>query len=476
VIAGYVLLIVAWAMSTPPFSGPDEWAHFLRAAGVSHGQVLGARVDSFHDPNLTPDQEAWTSRIVRRIDVPPGLAPDGFGCNAFQPTVSAVCTDRLPPPPRERVGRVTTTGNYHPAPYLLPGLVVRAGSGPVSALLLARLANGLIALALLALAAVALQPALLGLVVATTPMALFLAAVLNPSGLEIAGSIAFTCGLIGLAREQRSRFAWAAVTAGAATVCLSRFLGPIWVGSILAAWLVWIGLDRAWGVIAPARGKAVACAAIVSAAIALNRAWDFYFGPRPLPRTEPLSLALRQSIRWIPEWVREQIGVFQYLETPMPGAAYLVWFAVFAALVAFALRVGTGRDRLVLSVALAAALAVPVILNAVALRPIGWAVQGRHVLPLTVACPLLAGEIVWRTRRWPPTRAGRSIGLAVAASCAVVHFVGFYANARRSSVGTAGSWLFPLHPEWSPPLGWWPWLLLAAAGAALITAARPEPT
>ena len=60
VVAGYALLILAWVFSTPPFSGPDEWAHYLRAVGVSEGQVLGAPVDSFRDQHLTPDQEAWT--------------------------------------------------------------------------------------------------------------------------------------------------------------------------------------------------------------------------------------------------------------------------------------------------------------------------------------------------------------------------------------------------------------------------------
>ena len=121
-------------------------------------------------------------------------------------------------------------------------------------------------------------------------------------------------------------------------------------------------------------------------------------------------------------------------------------------------------------------MAVAVILNAVALRPIGWAVQGRHVLPLSVACPLLASETISRSGKWSWTGARRSMGLAAVVGCGAVHFVGFYASARRSSVGTAGPWLFPLHPEWSPPLGWWPWLLAAAVGAALITAARPEPT
>jgi hypothetical protein len=93
------------------------------------------------------------------------------------------------------------------------------------------------------------------------------------------------------------------------------------------------------------------------------------------------------------------------------------------------------------------------------------------VLPLTVVVPILSAEIV--ARRWPAIPGWASS--VTVATVSAVQLVALYANARRSAVGIKGSWLFPLRPEWSPVLGWWPWLLLAAAGCGLLCTVRLLP-
>ena len=470
--AAYGCLMLAWTFTLPPFSAPDEWSHYLRTLGIAHGRFLGAPVESFHDASLDPRQEAWVAQTVRWTEVPPGMAPDGYGCNAFRPAVSAACADRVPPPPREPVRRLTVNGTYQPAAYLLPALVLRGADGPVSGLMLGRIANALTCVALLAAAAWALRPHLLGLVAAVTPMAVFLASSLNPSGPEIAGAIAFVAGLIALARGSARGPPWTAAAAGGAALCLSRSLGPIWLVLLGAECIALCGIPEAWRAVRAAPRHATWTAGIIGSAAVVNRVWEAAYGPHlPAAGLETIPAALGESLRALPRWIREQIGVYQYLDSQMPGFAYLLWIALVVALVIAAVWVGTRRERLALAMAIGVALVIPVLLDAFAMRPIGWAVQGRHVLPLSVAVPMIAAEVLVRNGR----PAGR-LGAGLALVCGVVQFVGVYTDGRRSAVGTSGSWLFPLHAEWSPPLGWGPWLLLAGAGAALIMTSRPAPT
>src|SRR5205823_2271597 len=137
-----------------------------------------------------------------------------------------------------------------------------------------------------------------------------------------------------------------------------------------------------------------------------------------------------------------------------------------ALLLLYAFRRGMMRDRLALLCAAGAAIATPVLLHAFVLRPIGWALQGRHVLPLFVVAPLIAGEIA--ARRTAALHRSRRAWVAAIAAVAAVQLVALYSDAHRSAVGVTGSWLFPLTAEWSPPSGWLLVLALGLCGACLI--------
>ena len=51
-----------------------------------------------------------------------------------------------------------------------------------------------------------------------------------------------------------------------------------------------------------------------------------------------------------------------------------------------------------------------------------------------------------------------------------VQLVAWWTNARRFAVGMRGPRWFLPSAEWSPPLGWWPWLVLAIVGVCLLIA------
>ena len=476
IVAGYALLLAAWVLCAAPFSAPDEWSHYLRAVGIGEGHLLGEPVASFHDPALTPAQEAWVAQAVRAVKVPAGLSPDGYGCNAFHAEASAACIERIPPPPAVPVVRNVVTGTYQPAAFLLPGFLVKLAKTPPGALSLARAANALTCLALLALALAAISgPSLPGFLLALTPMAIYLAASLNPTGPEVAAAVAFGVGLLALGRD-RAPMAWPTVAIGGASLCLCRSLGPLFV-FLIAPCALLCSLPGALAKIRSAPRSAAFTAAAIGLAAAANRLWEARYGPKlRFPRSEPAAIALREAARSYPEWLREGIGVFQYTDSSMPLAAYLLWSFLVAAAIALALWRGTGRERWALLLAILLALSVPLLLEAFVLRPIGWVVQGRHVLPVAIIVPLVAGEIVGRHADRLDRRLFAAFCAGVCFVCSALQIVAVYADAHRSAVGSSGSWFFPFHPAWSPPAGFWLPLATALAGSVILATSAERST
>src|SRR5271167_4033623 len=189
VLGCYAALAVVWAMTNPPFAAPDEAAHYLRAVGVSDGSLLGtpARLNGpgsdekplhFEEPEPTEQQLAWVDQATRSVAVPPGLSPEGFACELYQPSVSAACT-LAAPENHATVREITPVGTYQPFPYLAPATLLRLDHHPGGSLRLARLATVAMWLALLAVAIYALwdetlgAASLTGLLVAMTPMVVF---------------------------------------------------------------------------------------------------------------------------------------------------------------------------------------------------------------------------------------------------------------------------------------------------------------
>ena len=75
---------------------------------------------------------------------------------------------------------------------------------------------------------------------------------------------------------------------------------------------------------------------------------------------------------------------------------------------------------------------------------------------------------VGRHHRW-----NRALALLVflpAATLAGLQGVGWYVNARHAAVGDHGPWRFAGHSLWSPPGHWLSWIVVAAAGTALLLA------
>jgi hypothetical protein len=481
----WALLGVAWAMADPPFAAPDETSHYLRAVGVREGVVVGKKA-FYSDPLLSREGLRWVNKAAREVPVPAGLSPAGYSCAVRRTTASFACQDRLSArPSASRL--VTPVGTYQPLPYLLPGAALHLAERPAAADRTARLAALIPCLALLILAAVALWGGVggpipvAGVLVAVTPMVLFVCASMTDSGLEIAGGIGFAAVALRLARGGPApAWLWMAAGGSGAALALARPLGPLWLILAIAVAAVLAGRERVGATFGAHHRAPWAAGGAVLAAVVLNRVWESAYGPEPETDLLPAGSALTAAIGKVDDVLAQAVGWFGYLELRLPVAVYVAWGLALLAALAVALALGTRRERGVLVALLAAALALPVVFYAVASLPNGIDVHGRHMLPLLVLLPLAGAEVVRRHgERLPPRALG--IGLsALGALVGAVHFGAFYVNARRAAVGTDGPAWFLAEAEWSPPSGWEPWLVLAALGAlitfaAALVAARATP-
>ena len=471
---GVALLVLAWVFGNPPGAAPDERAHYVRALGAGGLQLAGAPFEPTAAQRRAFVAQAgqeqplpgaglatvlWAAKQTRAFDVPRALSTSSFGCNDRRSELSAACLDA---PAREpRSGRVPSyTGTYPPFVYVAPGAAMRTQAAPAPALRAGRLVSAALCVALLA-AAVALTlagggggVALGALAVALTPMVVYCAGILNASGPEIAGSLCFLAAGFRLARPGAGPWTWSALAAGGALL-LSRSLGPVLL-VVLGAMLVALGGRR------PRRPEhpraAAAAAAVLLVAFAVAAWWDLFEQPHGVEGGPGYRDALGQSLHDLDDVARHAIGDFGALDTSLPDWLYVVWALAALGLFGLAAARGTGRDRAGLAACALVAFGLTIVVSVFQLRT-GYGAQGRHVLPVLVLVPLWAGEVLRRSGG--PGRLVVAAGVLWSAGQAVA----WLANARRGAVGTDGPWWFFGDAEWSPPGGWWPWAVLAVAGA-----------
>jgi Predicted membrane protein (DUF2142) len=479
-IVAYSCMAVAWAMTNAPFSAPDEAEHYVRAVGVSGGGLVGRpAVDP--NPSLTPKQRAWTDQAARAVALPRGLSPAGLECVASRPRISAACQDSVRPPPAQ-IG-VTSDGTYQPLPYLLPALALRAAHSAPAAGRLARLADLLPWLVLLAGAvAAAWDPrrgaaSLAGLLLGITPMMIFVGASLSGSSLETMGSLAFMAGLLRLGRETAApAWTWALVGAAGVLLALSRTLGPAWLVLDLILWIAFCGRDRTVAVLRSAPRAAAIAAGSLLVAITLNRAWEAAYGPHVTTSLIPSGSSLRAGVDQMTDNVPELVGRFGNLEVHLPAWIVVAWGVAALAAACTALSWATRRERTTIMATAGLCVAAPVYLFAAVISHTGFGVQGRHYLAIVVVLALLIGEVLsgsyradairsvasatgWFSAHWPAL-----LGLLAA----VGQLTAWWVNSRRYAVGTSGHWWFLGSAQWSPPLGWEPWLAVILVACALL--------
>jgi len=474
-ILGYALLAIAWMVGNAPFAAPDEEAHYARALGIAQGRLLGPRAP-LSAPLPDPLQSHWAQDQARAQRIPAGLSPVGFTCPGPRSSQPASCQDAAHAPAVPTV-LVSTAGNFQPLPYLLPALAAPLGSHPPGALRLGRAASLLPCLLLLAAGLLALGAgdglAQLGALAVLTPQVVFLTASLTGSGLEAAASFALIAGLLALSRgrqpdDRRLRAQWVLVGVAGTVLALTRTLGVAWV--LLDGAGVVLVLGPRPLIVAARAAPAAALAAVAATLVALvvNRTWEAAHGVHIRLSAVPSGAALRATGHHLGDLWWGAIARFDALELRPPQPLPALWAVGVLALLVLGARLAGRRTggRLLL---LAGAVAVCVVwLAAQIIERSGFSLQGRDVLAGLILPPMVAGELVHRHRDRCSRVVRRGLLPSVAALAALAQLFCFLFDARRFAVGPRGSVLFALHPDWTPPAGWWPWLGLAAAGAILL--------
>lgn len=472
---------VLWALATPVGAAPDEPTQVVKAAAVVRGELGGASVRG-------------APAAYVRVTVPASFAGDAglASCYAGRPTVPAGCAPHLSTSSRP-VEATTYVGHYPPLYYLLVGVPTLLWQGD-AAVLGVRVVSALWGALLLGLAvAIAaawsrsrlLVPAL---AVAVTPMAVFLIAVVNPSGLEISAAVAAWTGAIVLVLDHRHRPPPALVTAtatAAVVLVLCRGLSPLWAAVVgVAAVLLAPGaVPTLWRHRRVRRAAVLVTAVAGAATVFIVAAHTLSVLPvgRPVTRHASDLAVLAQTLGDTGTIARQAIGTFGWLDTPSPFAVLAGWAVVTGFVVVAGLAFSSRRHALVLVLVMAVALVLPLALIASQARHDGIVWQARDGLPLYVGVPILAGAIAGRGReRTMAVVLGAvsapALRQAVARTNAVVIAVAaagqgidFGWALRRYTVGL-GPALAPwtaVRGGWQPPL---PSVVLLLLGAGAVAA------
>ncbi|GAB4071661.1 hypothetical protein GCM10028777_40600 [Angustibacter speluncae] len=492
-LLGAAAVVVGWALSSPVGSAPDEDSHTVYAWGVATGQVGPGR-DRVELRQLGGEPEVIAPFLV--LDVPPDLgAQVQGGCYRFNWALPAACPDAAPTPVAE-----TYMTRYPPLPYAVLGTALRAqlalGVGAEAALLGTRVVAGLLAVALLAPAVALLArrygsaAAAVGTGVALTPMAVYLGPTVNPSGLEVAATVAgaaVVCVLRhdALAGGPVGRGPQALLVVTVTVLAWTRPISWLWAGLLLALLLVPPAWGRGWWRRLPAWRLSPWTIGLVVAAVAGAVAWTVYaaglrVGDVPyeeawlaLPPWGRLLLVLLKT----GDLVQQAVGVLGWLDTPLPSLYLLAWVAAATWLAVRAARPRPDRAAAVdLPARWVAAFAVTALVVVVVHSVLtAYGYQGRYVLPVLAAAAVLLVPSLAPLR---PDAFLRPRGIALLLALAALqgfallwHLWRYAYGARMDNPRLPPAPLPTAEPAWSPPPGQEIVVLLTGAGLLALVVA-----
>lgn len=462
-LIGWLLVAIAGLgmfISTPPSAGPDEPAHEMTAWYLSgHGLRLGP---------------------IEWFSVPASFSVDP--CFAHEPEVTASC---MPPRSTDQVMVSTSRVLSYPPPYYW---VVGVGQRLAAALVGIEYADvgGQLASFVLNFGALLLLSLYMRrrnqwwgtfLLLVSTPMAVFMGVVVNPSGWEI------TCGLVMAAvlseavwsRKSLGSDAWPKTTfvilaLASVALSLARPLGCVWAA----------GLTISAIALAPSMNRRlllrIACA--VAPGIALGILWALTYptlgvGSHSGVATNsapalylPVWFAL--SLLYFPQRVVEMFGVLGWLDTRPSVLLALVNAVAWAALL---IRLPSIRR----AAAMCGIFGIVILPSAIettgwAAWPVWW--QGRYTLPFALGFGLLlllrSGQLIPRTISIVSGISLLSLGLMVWTN-AVRYDFGLSTYALPVSLGHQG--ISPVRLLLSVAVGA---LLLLVSGYLLVQAWRME--
>lgn len=502
------LMVLLWVVAVPQSGGPDEPDHIVRGAALVRGQLDGDTTDTAgNQAFLLPPWVGWPNPI----------------CWAFEPYTPATCATLEPAPSGDDVAFTTRADDYQIWGQLLPGVGTLFPAGIAN--WMARVLGALIPIGLVGVSLLVSARrgwlAAAGTLLALTPMAWFVFAVVNPSGLVVAGGVALWVAMAAGRRRPDLTEQWLAAV-GYAALVLPRRDGMFWAVLIVSVALLsfGMGLRSTWSALGvgprilialstlatlawasrsdAASARLLLLAPFVPAvAVLVRRVWRhpqlahtwrrvvFAAGLLVVAVGAMSVVFVRRPGGWDREVLRiivgrtgmhldESIGVLGWLDTPIPVTMSMLWLVGLGMLLAAAVA-GVERAPLVAAGAtLGGAIVASWVLEMAQGDPTGTYWQGRYSLPFLVGIP-----IVLATSRTPrPDQLGRAVALIAL----VVANAALAASMRRWGVGLAGPmvpWSWNTYDTPLPPMvilalhaaasvGLWRWISMTARSAGQV--------
>lgn len=486
IVAPFLILMLAWALSNPPGAAPDEPDHLVKAIGMARFDI-GTKYEGppVGDGGLGQQRNASISRVVT---IAANLAPDGYLCEIFQPTVTAACLPTNSSTSTAPKGVIVPLGSYPPFLYVPIGWVAVLASSPTQAFLLARLFCALLCSVLLLLGAAHLtralgRRALLGAFVGLTPMVVFCGSVVTTSGLEICAAFAVSCVVVvGIRRpdsltEPGTQLLLAGV---GSTLMLSRQLGVVTFGLMMVLLLIRVG-PRFFGQLFAARRPAFlsSVGGLLLSGVAVV-AWESVYDHPSMIGSVFNASALGSFGLQSYGVLRSGVAQFGWLDTLVPPWMLAAWIVLCVVLIGIGSLIGRRADRLTLMIWTLVMVVIAYVTYATVFFPLDASLQGRHLLAVFILLPVLAGVMI--VEQVGPLGSATIVRLfrLVAIIMPMLQGISLYLNARRYAVGAEGPvWFFGLS-QWKPLLGWSPMLVLGLIGTVglgfgIIAAARSTP-
>src|SRR4051812_16584892 len=351
-IGAMMLFVAAWIMVNPPWGTIDEPAHFLKGLGTASGDILGKKVTPAEREQYLSQQETATQKrraafllsTARRFDISVTKAAQipNIPCFVRRPRLAANCHTDL-----GKLGQYSYVGGYPPPYYFVVGTPGQLIDDPVKGLRVSRGASAALCLVLLGIAVVTTwrprRPSI-GLLLAITPLTLFLAASVQASALEVCATVAFTALTLAIARDGMSLWRAVGAVLVGGLLAWSRPLGALWIGVALVLVAAWKGRERAMALWRDRRTQVtiVSLAAIAAGSVA----WEVAAGFGAPAKQLSTSTVISNTISDMTGLIGQQIGVFNWLDVRLPGIAYGIWVIITIAFLGVAVWAVRNRERI----------------------------------------------------------------------------------------------------------------------------------
>ena len=444
---GVGMMLCAWSFATPIAAAPDESSHIAQAAAVVRGQFDEPEQQTFLGPIAIVRVPSWVAQL------PPSI------CFSTNSGIIPRCSGELSHA-TTTVRTATQFGKSPPLYYAVVGIPTLFESGR-AAVYSMRVIGDLLNAALVALGISLLlryhprRTPLVGVLIALSPMVLFLMAVVNSSGLEIASGFATWCGGVCIVEHPeipRPLAIWTAVAV--VLLVLSRPASPLdaLIIAVTLAFLIgWRGLRERLNPSLRPLWIPVAMGVVIATAFLVIVGPVRIAGIAP---AHPASLLsnMWKTLRLTGLRLRQCIGNFGYFDTPVPTWVIIVWTTCLGALTAVALFLSAPCRRALPVLALAI-LAMPLALESPLINQVNLYWQGRYWLPVMVGFPLVASTLEWRhgDREQPSRWAAPSLTLVLGIVLIIAQVASFEHALTRYEIGLVVSARTPV--AWLPPGG-----------------------